>query len=177
MTKLEKSEGNSSICRWYAVATLPNKEAVAVEHLKRQGFNTFCPLELVLRRHARRAYKVHVPIFRGYVFVSLDPKVARWRSINGTWGVRSVIATEDGPVAVREGVVETMIASTDATGVLCYADPYQSGMTVRLRSGPLADELGVIERLDGSSRVQLLMRFLGSNIRASVEKGAILTLT
>ena len=160
--------------RWYAAATQPNKELTAVEHLERQAFRTFCPLEQVVRRHARKVIRTTAPVFRGYVFIAMDPELARWRSINGTWGVRALITSGDRPLAVRRGVVETLLASVDGDGVLGYVDPLRPGMTVRLRSGPLADELGVIERLDGKRRVQLLLSFLGGSVRAVVDRADIL---
>ncbi len=159
--------------RWFAAATAPGREFVAIEHLERQSFSTFCPLEQVVRRHARKTIKTVSPVFRGYVFVRLDPAIARWRSINGTWGVRALITGADGPLPVRAGVVETLLASTDDAGILRFVDPLQPGMVVRLRNGPLADELGVIERLSGRDRVELLMRFLGGSVRVAVNRDAV----
>ena len=153
--------------RWYVASTLPNREIVALQHLERQGFLAFCPLEWINRRHSRKVIKQKVPVFRGYVFISMDPAVARWRSINGTWGVRSLISTGDTPQAVPCGIVETMKQSVDGEGVLRFVDPLQPGMTVRLRSGPFADQLGVVERLDGKMRVQLLLNLMGGPMRAT----------
>lgn len=159
--------------RWFAATTQPQREGVAVENLVRQGFYTFCPLERVVRRHARRSTTMTVPVFRGYVFVRMDPKEARWRSINGTLGVRSLVASGDSPLPIRPGVIETFVESTDADGILRFVDPLRPGMTVRLRSGPLAEQLGVIERLDGRSRVVLLMDFIGGHVRAGVSRDMI----
>jgi transcriptional antiterminator RfaH len=103
----------------------------------------------------------------------MDPKEARWRSINGTLGVRSLVASGDSPLPIRPGVIETFVESTDADGILRFVDPLRPGMTVRLRSGPLAEQLGVIERLDGRSRVVLLMDFIGGHVRAGVSRDMI----
>jgi transcription antitermination factor NusG len=174
MANLELTMHADAARRWYAAATLPNKEQMAVEHLERQGFQTFCPLEQVERRHARKVWLTTAPVFRGYLFVGMDPALARWRSINGTWGVRALITNTNGPVPLRVGVVETLLASTDASGVVGYVDALRPGTLVRLRAGPLADELGIIERLDGRGRVQLLMSFLGGHRRAVVDRSQLL---
>lgn len=160
--------------RWFAAMTQPQREALAVDNLRRQGFFTFCPLETVVRRHARRAVTTTVPVFRGYVFVRLDPLSARWRSINGTRGVRSLITTGEAPIAIKPGIVETLLASTDADGILEFVDPLQPGMTVRLRAGPFAEQLGVIERLDGRNRLILLMGLMGGQVRTGVSRDMIL---
>lgn len=156
--------------RWYAAMTQPLREILALEHIVRQGFQAFCPLERVQRHHARKVISTTAPVFRNYVFVRLDPLRARWRSINGTRGVRSMVASGDSPLPVKRGVVETLLASTDDDGILKFVDPLQPGMTVRLRSGPLAEQLGVIERLDGKCRLTLLMDFLGGPVRTAVTR-------
>ncbi len=161
-------EGSLAGERWFAATTQPQREGVAIDNLRRQGFHTFSPLERVVRRHARKTIATTAPVFRGYVFVRMDPMQARWRSINGTLGVRSLVTNGDAPLAIRPGVVETLIASTDADGILAFVDPLQPGMTVRLRAGPFAEQLGVIERLDGSNRLLLLMNLMSGQVRASV---------
>jgi transcription antitermination factor NusG len=160
--------------RWFAAVTQPQREGVAVDNLRRQGFFTFSPLEKVVRRHARKTIATTAPVFRGYVFVRMDPAQARWRSINGTRGVRSLVTNGDAPVAIKRGVVETLVASTGADGILEFVDPLQPGMTVRLRAGPFAEQLGVIERLDGRNRLVLLMSLMGSQVRAGVSRDMIL---
>lgn len=159
--------------RWYAAMTQPSREGVAVDNLVRQGFETFCPLERVVRRHARKVAVSTAPVFRNYVFVRMNPARARWRSINGTRGVRSLVTCGDRPAPVRQGVVETLLASTDADGLLVFADPLQPGVTVRLLAGPFAEQLGVIERLDGQGRLVLLMNFLGGPVRTAVSRDMI----
>lgn len=160
--------------RWFAAMTQPQRESVAVDNLRRQGFFTFSPLEKVVRRHARKTIATVAPVFRGYVFVRMDPLQARWRSINGTFGVRSLVTNGDVPLAIKRGVVETLVASTDADGILEFVDPLQPGMTVRLRAGPFAEQLGVIERLDGRNRLVLLMGLMSGHVRTGVSRDMIL---
>jgi len=160
--------------RWFAAMTQPQREGVAVDNLRRQGFCTFSPLERVVRRHARKTIATTAPVFRGYVFVRMDPMQARWRSINGTRGVRMLVTNGDGPLAIKPGIVETLVASTNAEGILEFVDPLQPGMTVRLRAGPFAEQLGVIERLDGRNRLVLLMSLMGGQVRTGVSRDMIL---
>ena len=159
--------------RWFAAMTQSQREGIAVDNLRRQGFCTFSPLERVTRRHARKTIATTAPVFRGYVFVRMDPLRVHWRSINGTLGVRSLVTNGDSPLAIRSGVVETMLASTDADGILKFVDPLQPGMTVRLRAGPFAEQLGVIERLDGRNRLVLLMSLMSGRVRAGVSRDMI----
>lgn len=160
--------------RWFAAMTQPQREGVAVDNLRRQGFFTFSPLEKTVRRHARKAVTVTAPVFRGYVFIRMDPQCARWRCINGTRGVRSLVSNGEAPMAIKPGIVETLLASTSVDGILEFVDPLQPGMTVRLRAGPFAEQLGIIERLDGRNRLTLLMSLMGGHVRTGVSRDMIL---
>jgi transcriptional antiterminator RfaH len=170
---LREASGSKAMPRWFAAATLPNKEAVALENLSLQGFENFCPLEEVTRRHARKILKLRVPVFRGYVFIRMDAAMVRWRSVNGTRGIRALVTDQHGPVPVRLGVIETLQASTDEAGLLRFVNPLHPGATVRLRAGPLAGELGVIERLEGKERLCVMFEFLGGPVRANVAREAV----
>lgn len=160
--------------RWFVASTLPNKEFVAVHNLQNQGFPTFCPLQKTIRRHARKQTASLRPVFKGYVFFGLDPLVNRWRSVNGTRGVRSVICDEVGPLPIRPGVVETMIESTDENHVLRFSQALKPGARARLISGPMADYLGIVEHLDDRERVQLLFDFFGRTTRVVADRADLI---
>ncbi len=82
---------------------------------------TFTPRRWRTVRHARRVRDVAAPLFPGYLFVSLDPGAVRWRSINGTVGVRYLIAAGDKPLPLPEGFVEALVKVADASGVVSFA--------------------------------------------------------
>jgi transcription antitermination factor NusG len=154
--------------RWYVAVTLPRKERFAAANLTNQGYRSFLPLQLVSRRHARRFRTELAPTFPRYIFVILDPKGQRWRSVNGTFGIQHLITDGESPVPVKPGVVETLVQSTDPRGALVYqADEFAVGDEVRLLAGPFAGSLGVLQRLDGAGRVQLLLDWLGGPIRVT----------
>jgi transcription antitermination factor NusG len=51
-------------------------------------------------RHARKLTNVTAPLFPGYIFVQLDLTRDRWRSVNGTFGIASLIMQGERPHAV-----------------------------------------------------------------------------
>ena len=97
--------------RWYAVNTLPRREFRARQQLENQGFRVFLPQGLKTVRHARKLTNVLAPFFPRYIFVELDLTFHRWRSVNGTFGVRSLVMQGETPHPVPRGIVETMLAS------------------------------------------------------------------
>jgi len=155
--------------RWYVVHTLPVREMRARRHLENQGFRTFLPQRLKTVRHARKFSTVVAPFFPRYLFVAFDLMRSQWRSINGSVGVASLIMQGDLPQPVPVGVVETLQSMMDSRGHLTFEKSFQVGDRVRLTSGPLAEQLGVCERLDDSGRIRVLLKIMGSQIPVQVE--------
>jgi len=155
--------------RWYAVSTLPHQEARADLNLRRQGFVSWLPQIRCLRRHSRRTDQVLAPLFPGYLFVSLDTDVERWRSINGTFGVVKLLCRGDTPLPVLEGLVEEIMKRRDDSGlVLLPRRHFAVGEPVKVAAGPFADLEGLYQEMSGRDRVLLLFDLLGRKVRASV---------
>jgi len=156
--------------RWFVVHTLPFNEARALANLENQGFRTFMPRRHKTIRHARRLTTVEAPFFPRYLFVALDLEHDRWRSVNGTFGVARLVMRGDRPAPVPRGVVEALLASVDADGVLRLAEKLKIGSSVSLLAGPFAERLAVLEHLDDSGRVRVLVDILGRQV--SISTGA-----
>jgi len=160
--------------RWYAAATQPNREPFAIIQLQAQGFESFFPKRLKTVRHARKQSKRIVSFFPGYVFVALDLGVDRWRSVNGTFGVRSLVMSGDRPLPAPDGVVENLQTMTDEQGFLQLVEDLRHGDTVRVIDGPLADMVGRIDRLDGNHRVRVLLDMLHGKMPTVMERSNIM---
>ena len=119
--------------RWFAVNTQPNSEQRAQVNLERQG----------------------------YIFVTMNPAQSRWRSVDGTFGVRAIVKSGDLPAPLPVGVVETLIAMADGAGKVSFASSLNPGQDVRFLSGPLAGLIGRLEHLDAAGRVTVLLDLLG----------------
>ncbi len=162
--------------RWFAVHSLPHREAGAQQQLENQGFHTFLPRCLKARRHARKLENVLAPIFPRYLFVVLDLDRDRWRSVNGTFGVaRLVMMAGNRPQPVPRGVVEALIAWADGRGVLRFdeAGRLTVGQRVRILAGPFAERIGLLQRLDGNGRVRLLLDIMGGRIGVTLPSAAL----
>ena len=77
--------------RWFAARVLPHREVNAQLNLSRQGFRSYAPRVRRTIRHARKLRNVLAPLFPGYIFLILNLSTDRWRSVNGTIGVASLI--------------------------------------------------------------------------------------
>jgi transcriptional antiterminator RfaH len=168
------ASGLSNCKRWYAVHTLPFAEARAEEHLHRQGFRTFQPKRNKTVRHARRLTTVEAPFFPRYLFMVLDLSRHQWRSVNGTFGVSRLVMSGDQPHPVPRGVVETLIAAADPRGILQLASKLRVGGAVRLMAGPFAEQLAMLDDLDDTGRVRVLLDILGRRVAISTAVNNVL---
>jgi transcription elongation factor/antiterminator RfaH len=164
-------EGNE---RWFLVHTLPHSEHKAELHLGAQGFRTHCPQIQKTIRHARQLRTVRAPLFPRYLFLILDLGRDRWLSVRSTIGVSSLFTCEDRPVPVPNGVVEALIARTNETGLALFDAGLTTGQTVRILSGPFADSVGTLERLDAAGRVRVLLTMMGSTVPVALHRCALL---
>ena len=156
--------------RWYVAMTQPRKERVAEENLKRQQFRCFLPLQKATTRHARKFVTKLAPVFLGYIFVIISVDQQRWRSVNGTIGVARLLTANDKPIPVAPGVVETLVKSSDKRSALVFEPSLAAGDKVRLRSGPFADALGVLQSLDGAGRVALMLDLVNGRVKLSAPR-------
>jgi transcription elongation factor/antiterminator RfaH len=154
--------------RWYAVHTMPHSERRAQIQLENQKFRTFLPKRLKTVRHARKSRTVHAPYFARYLFVALDLSKHQWRSVNGTFGVSALVMQGEKPNAVPHGVVEALIAASNERGILNIGQCFEIGQSIRLAVGPLADQLAILDRLDDSGRIRVLLNILGRQVSVSM---------
>ena len=160
--------------RWYVVGALANREFGAAQQLEAQRFRVFLPYLIKSVRHARRTREVKRAAFPGYMFVALDMRRDRWRSINGTFGVSHLLLSGDGdPLPVPRGVVEALSSYLDETGVCRFDRDLVAGQTVRVVAGPLADAVGCLVRLDARGRVRVLLQILGGQVYATLQRSAL----
>ncbi len=160
--------------RWYVAMTAPRKERLAAINLANQDYRSFLPIHLETRRHARQFRSVLAPVFPRYIFLILDVGRQRWRSVNGTLGVQRLITDGERPSAVPPGIVETLIQSSDQRGALIYKrDELAVGDRVKLVAGPFAGSLGVLQRLDGVGRVQILLELLGGPVKVTAARDMV----
>jgi KOW motif len=78
------------------------------------------------------------------------------------------------PVAVPSGVVEGLGAACTTDGHLRLDEALGLGDRVRVLSGPFADLVGELTRIDGAGRVTVLLRLLGGDVPVSIARVALM---
>jgi transcriptional antiterminator RfaH len=149
----------------------------ALWHLTNQGFHCFLPHVLQLRSHARKTRLVLVPLFPRYLFVRLDLNVTRWRAINGTRGVVSLLANGPHPLPVPHGLVEMLFAKCDSRNAISLTamGALAKGLRVRIKSGAFSGQMGEVTGTfaEGRDRVRVLLTLLGVETELQLPSYAI----
>ncbi len=159
--------------RWFVARVLHHQENRAQFNLDQLGFRSFVPRLRRTIRHARRLRDALQPLFPGYIFIVINLSKHRWRSVNGTFGVASLIMGAEHPLPVPRGVVEALVASCESCGAVRFDDSLEIGQKVRILSGPFAETLCRLARLDDRGRVRVLIEIMGTEVAAQLDRSAI----
>jgi transcriptional antiterminator RfaH len=157
---------------WHVVQTHVHAEAKAQLHLGRQGFETYLPRYLKRRRHARRTETVAAPLYPSYLFVTFNPAIHRWRSIQSTVGVTRLVCNGDMPATMDDAIVKGLKGRENAQGFIELArrPQFVAGDTVRVREGVFSDCLGLFESMGDRERVAILLDLLGRKVRVLLDE-------
>lgn len=156
---------------WCVAHTQPNKERVALQNLRNQGFEVYLPLFKKLRKHARKVEEVLYPLFPRYIFVGFDNAKARWRSINGTKGVTYLIMKDEiNPSTLPSRIIEDLKSQELSSNILPISSlvSFEKGEKVRIAEGAFKNTEGVFEGFDDKQRVEILINFLGRESKVSL---------
>ena len=63
-----------------------------------------------------------------------------------------------------------MLAIANAEGLLQLQPDLKIGAAVRLAAGPFAERLGILDRLDDSGRIRVLLNILGRQVPVSLSR-------
>ncbi len=161
--------------RWYAVHCQPLGEAKARFNLQRQGYQVYLPQYLKRRRHARRTDWVRAALFPRYLFVALDDEHTRWRPINSTVGVSSIVGWGDTPTPVPDWVMDEIRAREDKDGLVALGacSTFRKGDEVHIVRGPMADSVGVFDAVADQERVVVLLSLMGRQVKVRVPTTSI----
>jgi len=160
---------------WFVVQTHANAENRASAQLVRQGFEVYLPRFLKRRRHARRVEIIPAALFPRYLFVAVDLKSQRWRSIHSTVGVSRLLCNGDAPAQLAKGVIEKLQSRHDERGFIKLdpKPPCEPGAAVRIVEGVFSSSLGLFEGMTDNQRVAILLDLLGRKVRVVLDAGAV----
>jgi transcriptional antiterminator RfaH len=161
---------------WYVAQTKPQAEPLAVYHLKRQNYATLWLHYATQVRHARRVTVALRGYFPRYLFVQVDETQAIG-PISRSPGVTALIQSGQEPIQVPTSIIAELQSRASPDGLVTplparLRPPLAPGEDVMITHGPLSGFRATVI-LDDKTKVRLLVKWLGRQIEATVEPGAI----
>lgn len=160
---------------WLVVNSHANQEHVAIENLVRQNYETYCPMILKRRSHARRVEEVVRPLFPGYLFVNIGPGRERWRPILSTIGVRAVVHFGETLGKISGEFIHSLRLREKDGLILVPETPYHIGQQVRLGSGAFDGVVATVLAVDEKQRLTILMDILQRQVRVKIKPSQLMT--
>ncbi len=163
--------------QWFVAQLRPHGLKRAVDHLRRQGFPTFCPKQRWSQVKAGKLVEAHRPLFPGYLFVSFKQTDLRWTAINSTRGVaRLIVVDPRRPTPLPRPLMAGLMARCDDRGILLPPDDLVIGDRVRVLAGPFADTVTTIEDIPEAARIGVLIELMGRRVRTTLRQDQIVKL-
>jgi transcriptional antiterminator RfaH len=159
--------GTGNVPHWFAVHAKARQEQVAVEHLERQGFETFLPLIRAARRRRGRWQSPLEALFPGYLFARIDPNIQDVSPIRSTRGCVGLVRHGGRLLPVPEPLVCELQSRHDGQAIDC-TPLFKPGDTVTLVDGPFTGLTGIFEARSGLERVAILLDLMGRSNRVNV---------
>jgi transcriptional antiterminator RfaH len=155
---------------WAVARTLPNHDRLAAECIAQRGYELFIPK--VRTKHGA------TPLFAGYLFVRI---VDRWRVIERTMGVLSLIKFGDHPAKCPDEEIARLIARADRDGVVRLAragvngtrPTFAAGAKVTITGGALMGFDAIHTGMTAHDREIILIELLGASRRIEVAAGLL----
>jgi transcriptional antiterminator RfaH len=155
--------------RWIAINTHPHREHIALENLRRQQFEAYCPMLRRRRSHARRVDVVLRPLFPSYMFVRANAQLGRWRPIMSTFGVRTIVRAGEELSFLEGGFIASLKAREVDGAIVRPARPYHIGQRVEITTGPFDRIVATIIDMDEKDRLVVLLEMMNRAIKVKVD--------
>jgi transcriptional antiterminator RfaH len=156
---------------WCVAHTQSLKESLAQQHLLDQGYAVYMPRFKKTVRHARKIEEKLVSLFPRYIFVGMDLEFCRWHSVNGKRGIYDLLMSNGlNPATIPTRVIDDLRAQEIGDGIVPVASlvNFVKGEKVRILDGAFADRMAIFESMDDKSRIQLLLTFMGREMKMTL---------
>ena len=153
--------------KWYVAACRTNQEERAYQNLLRSNVTVYHPTVFTEFYQKGRRKVIESPLFPGYIFVNMDASINSVSTVNGTRGIKKIVAFGDFLAFVDDLVIETIIDQLSKNNKLLGPDLI-SGEEIEIQKGPFAKLKGIFIEKDGKTRSTMLINILGCKKPVSI---------
>lgn len=155
---------------WIVARNKPNQDKIALINLERQNFKFFQPTFKTMSRVQNKFREIIKPVFPGYIFIAINLEEKNWHKINNTRGISSIIGFGNEIPLIRCELIEEFKYRFSIDNVSKPADMFKVGMNAEIINGPFAQLIGKIDEINADQRIWILLNFLGTQTRVSINR-------
>jgi transcriptional antiterminator NusG len=154
---------------WYAVHVKSRHEFVVSGELQGKGIETFLPSVTKLNQWKDRKKRVDVPLFPGYLFVSLLPGPEEFLRVLKTRGAVTFISLEPGhPTPVASEEIRALKILLDAQEDIDVYPHLKQGARVRVKNGVFRGAEGILASKENHHILLVSIELLGRSVGVKI---------
>lgn len=154
---------------WYLLKTKIRQEKRAMENLKRQHIECFCPEVCVEKIFRGKKSKIIEILFPGYLFVNFNNPASSIHSVKNTRGVQSFVAFGGSPALVPFAVITELKETIKTRENLRISSVPKRGDKLKVTDGPFSGISVVFFQSNGEERAEVLLTMMNQQVKASIK--------
>ena len=147
--------------KWFIAQIKPNSYDIAIQNLERQGYETFLPKMQITQRQKQKFINKNIYVFPGYLLVCFNPDLIPWAKINSTYGVTKILAFNNKPAEISSYLILELKKRYEFNSNPTQNEKLQRGDSIKFYTGPFADIVAKVERVDEKKRIWVLLEAMG----------------
>ena len=154
--------------RWFALRVRSHCERTVAEVIRHKGFEEFLPLCQCRHRWSDRLKSMELPLFPGYVFCRIDPKLRL--TVLTIPGAVHFVGVGKTPIPIEEAEIAALrnaMRSGLATEPWAYREV---GQLVRLDDGPLAGLEGLLIEVRNQYKIIVSVTLLKRSVAVGIDR-------
>ena len=156
--------------KWFVFYTKSRQEKKVNDLLIKRGFDSYLPLQMVMRQWSDRKKKVEVPLFNSYIFVSVEEHMIQ--EVLQIPGVAWNIRLNGKPAILHPRELETIKRFIE-TGLLLAVsgelEKFSIGDKVKVMDGPLKGTTGILINNYNKHFFSMLLESIGQVITVQID--------
>ena len=160
---------NSGSRQWFALRVKSNCEKIVATGISYKGFEEFLPLYQRRQRWSDRFKSIASPLFPGYVFCRIDPRVRL--PILTIPGALHFIGIGKAPVPIEDSEIAAIQRAVRSGRPVAPWAYLSAGQLVRFDDGPLAGLEGILIESRKQCRVVVSVTLLKRSVAVEIERG------
>lgn len=152
---------------WYVLYTKPRNEKKVAQLLQNKGVEVYCPIKEEIRQWSDRKKKIQEPVFKSYIFVSMQDYKQENVNVLMTPGAVRFLWWVGKPGVVRDEEIQAIKDFLNNYKNAEITIEVKEGQTVMISEGPLKENTGQVLSVK-KNIATLYLKSLGLNLIATI---------